>query len=89
MIGPILSKEYTNVLGGKVIFKDYTQIGANTIVMPNVILNEGAVTGTFTFVKKDLEEWCIYAGIPAKKIKCRSRNVLKLSEKMRENKNER
>ena len=78
MIGAVLSEELTNIYSGKVILEKYTQLGANTLVMPGIIINEGAVTGAFSFVNKNLDEWSINYGIPCKKIKDRSKNMLKL-----------
>jgi len=50
--------------------------------MPNVTLNEGAVTGSFAFVNSSLDEWTINIGIPCKMKKKRSREAKKLSEKI-------
>ena len=78
MISPMVPEECTNIIGGKVIFEDFVQIGANTIVMPKVTIHRGSVTGAFTFVNKELSEWGIYAGIPAKKIKDRNKKILEI-----------
>ena len=77
LIGPIHPKEFTNVTGGTVVLKKYTQLGANTIVMPNITLEEGAVTGAMTFVNKNLEAWTINIGIPVKQKSKRSNNLIK------------
>ena len=81
MISPMVPEEYTNVKGEKVVLKDYVQIGANSIVMPGVTAHEGSCCGSFSFVKKDLAEWTINGGIPSRKIKDRSKNILNLVEK--------
>ena len=75
MIGAIFDK-YTNVTKGKVILEDYVQLGANTVVLPNTTIKEGTVTGAMTFVKKNLDSWGIYAGIPATLKKKRSKKIL-------------
>jgi len=82
MISPMVPEEYTNIKKGQVILEDFSQMGANTIVMPGVIIGEGVATGAFTFVNKNLEEWKIYAGIPAKIIKQRNENILELSKEI-------
>lgn len=76
MISPLVPAEYTNVQGGMIILEDYSQIGANSIVMPHVIFHQGAACGAFSFVKNSLSAWTINIGIPAKKIKQRSKNLL-------------
>ena len=80
MISPMVPEELTNIISGKVTLEDYVQLGANTVVMPNITLKEGVCTGAMSFVNKGLEEWSIYAGIPCKKIKYRSKKLLELSK---------
>ena len=78
MISPMVPEEYTNVDGRKVVMKNYTQLGANSIVMPGVTLEEGAVCGAFSFVNHNLEEWTINIGIPVKTVHNRDKNVKNL-----------
>lgn len=78
MIGPLYPKSVTNVQGGLVTLGCYTQIGASCVVMPNLIIAEGTVVGAMSFVNESLEPWGIYAGIPVKKIKDRSKRLLQL-----------
>lgn len=84
LIGPIHPEEYTNVTGGKVIVKRFSQIGANSVIFPNLTIAEGAVVGAMSMVRKDLKPWTIYIGIPVKKLKERSRNMLNLIELSKE-----
>lgn len=84
MVSPMVPDNLSKLNSGKVIFDNYVQIGANTIVMPGVRLKEGAVTGAFSFVTSDLDEWKIYAGIPAKPIKDRKKDIIKLSKTINE-----
>lgn len=78
LIGPIHEDEYTNVTGGMVRICVYSQIGAGALIFPNLIVSEGAVLGAMSMAKKSLEPWSIYAGVPAKKIKNRSKRLLDL-----------
>lgn len=55
-----------------VVMQDYASLGSNVVVMPGVTIGEGAVVGANSFVKKDIPDWTIYAGFPAKFIKFRS-----------------
>jgi len=75
MIGPMVNQELTNVQKGKVILERFVQVGAGSIVMPGVNISEGAVVGAMSFVKEDLEQWTINAGVPSKFIK--KRKVIK------------
>lgn len=76
LIGPTINSKYTNVTGGKVIIRKFAQIGAGSIIFPNVIIGEGSAIGAMSFVKNCINDWTIAAGIPAKKIKMRSKKLL-------------
>lgn len=78
LIGPVHNSLYTNVTGGKVTLKKYSQLGANTIVLPNITVGEGAVTGAMTLVNRNLAEWTINVGSPSREVKKRTKNLLKL-----------
>lgn len=77
LIGPIHPEEYTNVTGGKVLVKKYSQIGTNCVIFPNLTIEEGVVVGACSMVRHSLEAWNIYAGIPCKILKERSKNMIK------------
>jgi galactoside O-acetyltransferase len=77
LIGPIHPEHTTNVQGGLVRICRYVQIGSNTVVFPNLTIEEGTVVGACSLVNKSLEEWGICVGIPAKRIKERNRTLLK------------
>ena len=77
LIGPLLEKKYTNVTGGTVILKKFSQIGAGSIIMPNLTIGEGVAIGSMSFVKFSIPEWCIYVGNPLKFIKYREKGLLK------------
>lgn len=81
LIGPIHPEEYTNVTGGKVTVKRFSQIGANCVVFPNLTIDEGVVIGAMSMVRKDLDSWTIYIGVPVRKLRNRSHNLLELIEK--------
>lgn len=53
---------------GLVHIKSYVILGTNSVVMPNVTVGEGVSTSAMTLIRKNLEEWTIYAGNPARKI---------------------
>jgi galactoside O-acetyltransferase len=76
LIGPMLAKEQTNVTGGKVIIKKYSQIGAGCIILPNVTIELGVAVGAMSLVNKNLTAWGIYSGIPAVKKKERKKGLL-------------
>ena len=46
-------------------------IGANVTVLQGVKIGDGAVIAAGAVVTRDVEERCVYAGVPAKKLKVR------------------
>lgn len=76
LIGATLPVEYTNVIKGPVIIEKYCQIGAGSVIFPDVSIGEGSVVGAMSLVKNALNSWGIYAGNPAVFIKERQKGVL-------------
>ena len=74
----MINQKYRHLVGGPVIINRFVQIGAGCIILPNVIINEGVVVGSMSLIKRSLKEWSVYAGIPAKYIKKRSKKILEL-----------
>jgi acetyltransferase-like isoleucine patch superfamily enzyme len=76
MIGPMVNSKYTNVIGGKVHLKKYSQLGSNCVVLPKVIINEGVAVGAMSLIIKDLKAWKVYIGIPAKILNDRKKELI-------------
>lgn len=53
---------------GPVRIGKYSLLGCDTLVMPNVVIEEGCSVGAFSYVNKNLKAWGMYDGKPAKKI---------------------
>jgi maltose O-acetyltransferase len=52
----------------KVIIEDDVWIGTGVIILPGVRIGRAAIIGAGAVVTKDVEEYSIVAGVPAKKI---------------------
>ena len=78
LIGPIHPVETTNVRGGKVTLKRFSQIGTHCVIFPGITIGEGSVGGANSMVNRDLGQWGIYYGVPAKLMKTRSQGLLDL-----------
>ncbi len=61
--------------GGPVVIGDRAWISSHSIILPKVHVREGAVLASGALTAKDLEPFGVYAGVPAKKIGERSRNL--------------
>jgi len=55
----------------KVTIKNDVWIGANSVIMPNITIGNGAIVGAGAVVTKDVPDYAIVAGVPAKVIKYR------------------
>ncbi len=80
LISPMVPNEYSNVAGGLIKISKFSQIGAGTIILPNVTIEQGVAVGAMSLVKKSLKEWGIYVGVPAKRIAERSKKCEKLAD---------
>lgn len=59
-------------------------IGANSVVLPGVVIGEGAVVGANSLITKSCDPWTINVGSPAKPIKVRPKErILNLEGMLR------
>ncbi|TRZ49948.1 acyltransferase [bacterium] len=82
MTNPTVDSRYTRVHSTPVTIGEHVIIGSGSIILPGVTLDEGVSIGALSLVNKDCEAFKIYAGTPARYLKDRSRNLLKLAEKL-------
>ena len=84
---PLIPDEYKGkVEHGKIILGKHCVIGSNSVILPNVICNEGSSVGALSLVNCNLEEWKLYAGIPVRIIKERNRSsILNFEKKFKNN----
>ena len=76
LVGPVYPEALTNVRGGTVVFRHYSQLGAGCLVFPGVTLGEGAVAGAMTLVNRSLEPWTVNTGIPVSRSRPRRQGLL-------------
>jgi acetyltransferase-like isoleucine patch superfamily enzyme len=84
---PTVPEIYKTITRASVRISRHVVIGTNSIVFPGVTVAEGCSIGAMSLVNRDTEEWGIYVGIPARRIKDRSKSLLQLEIEYR-NKNE-
>jgi maltose O-acetyltransferase len=58
-----------------VIIGDHVWIAYRAVILPGVTIGEGAVVAAGAVVTRDVEPFPIVAGVPAKKIGERNRNL--------------
>lgn len=59
---------------GPVVINDYVFIGPRAIILPGVTIGKGAVVAAGAVVTKDIPDYEIWGGVPAKKISLRKIN---------------
>lgn len=78
MTNPTVPTPLTDVTTARVVLEQHVIIGSTSVVLPGCVLGEGASVGALSLVKDSLAPWGIYAGVPARLIKPRSRELLRL-----------
>ena len=78
MVNSLIPKKYKNELFAKVTLSKYVVVGANSVILPGVDIAEGCSVGASSLITKSTDPWGVYVGAPAKRIKQRSTNLLKL-----------
>lgn len=80
MTNTMVPEEFTNVQHGDVKIGRHVIIGSGSIILPNVILEEGVAVGALSLIRKNCEAFGIYSGSPAKRISERKRDLLELEK---------
>ncbi len=86
LTNPTVPHKYLKVKLAPVVLGKHVIVGSGSVILPGVTIGEGSSVGALSLVTKSLDEWGVYFGAPAKKLKARSKDMLKLeSELMLEN----
>lgn len=83
LTNPTVPSEFTNVSHADVYLGKHVIIGSGSVVLPGVTLGDGVAIGALSLVTKSCEEFSIYSGVPAKKIKNRRSDLLLLEDKLK------
>ena len=59
---PTIDEKLRNLKVGEVLIKKFAIIGANSVILPDIEIGEGAAVGAGSVVTKSLEPWGIYIG---------------------------
>ena len=84
MTNPMVPPEFTGVSHAAVHVGKHVIIGSGSVVLPGVRLEEGAGVGALSLVTHHCETFGIYAGVPARRIGERRRDLLELEKKLRQ-----
>jgi len=69
-------KEHTNVKVAPIRIEGHAVIGAGSVVLPGVVVGQGAAVGALSKVDRSLDPWGIYNGNPCRRFGDRKRGLL-------------
>lgn len=81
MTNPMVPEEFTGCEQGSVRLGRHAIVGSGSVILPGVVLGDGVAVGALSFVTRSLDSWGIYSGIPARRIKERSKRLLEFEGK--------
>lgn len=84
LTNPTVPREYTGVTHADVYLGRHVIVGSGSVILPGVMLEDGVAVGALSLVYKNCAAFGIYAGNPARRIKERKRDLLRLEEKLLE-----
>lgn len=84
LTNPTVPHEYLNVTSAPVSLGKHVIVGSGSVILPGVDIGEGASVGALSLVTKSLDAWGVYCGLPAKRLKERSKDLLELERKLLE-----
>lgn len=81
LTNPMVPDEFKNVRSASVILRKHSIIGANSVIMPGSLLEQGAAVGALSYINKIVPEFSIVGGNPPRLIGKRNKERLLNLEK--------
>lgn len=66
-----MSKLSLSTIGKPIKIKSHVWLGAHSVILPGVTVGEGAVVAAGAVVARDVPDWTVVGGVPAREIKKR------------------
>ncbi|MBR1455578.1 MAG: acyltransferase [Oscillospiraceae bacterium] len=88
MTNPTVPEAYTGVTQAPVSIGRHVIVGTGSTVLPGVTLGEGCAVGAMTLLRESTQPWGVYYGVPAVRRAERSRELLRLCEKLEKERSE-
>nr|WP_290428121.1 acyltransferase [Ramlibacter albus] len=83
MTNPTVPENYKNVDHRDVYIGRHVVIGSGSVVLPGAILEDGVAVGALSMMRGRCPAFGIYAGVPARRIRERSRDLLDVEQRFR------
>ncbi len=81
LTNPTIPDEFKAVIHGKVRLHRHAIVGSGSVILPGVTIFQGGAVGALSLVTHPVPEFSIVAGIPARYIKDRRRDLLQAERK--------
>lgn len=82
LTNPMTPEALKTLAIGPIVFERHAAIGVKATVLPGVTVGEGAVIGAHSLARASVDPWTIQAGVPARHIRARARDLLALEEQI-------
>jgi galactoside O-acetyltransferase len=83
LTGPTVPEEFRGVTSAPVTIGRHAIVGAGTVILPGVTIGTGAAVGAQSLVRRDVADFTIVGGVPARVLGERSRRLLELEQRLR------
>ncbi len=80
MTNPTIPDHFTGVSSSDVLFGKHVIVGAGSVILPGITLEEGAAVGALSLVTKRCKSFSIYTGNPIRFLKKRKKSLLDLEK---------
>ena len=82
LTNPTVPREFCAAVTGDIKIGDHVIIGSGTVVLPGVMIGNGASVGALSLVRENLSGWGVFAGVPTRRIGSRSNKCEAIGHKL-------
>ena len=84
LTNPMVPERYRKVTKGPVRLDRHVIVGSGSVILPGVTVGEGTAIGAMSLVRKSLDPWGVYFGVPARRLRDRSKDLLEMERLFRQ-----
>ena len=78
LTNPMTPERFKRLQLGEIVLERHALLGTKSTVLPGVRVGEGGVLGAHSMTRGDISAFTIHAGVPARRVKDRRRDLLEL-----------